>query len=201
MKLDSKNIFVVKENNKIKHILVSLFNYFNEIDEYDQIFVPTYNKSESKTVNILVAGVSGSGKSAFINRILGEKRAFSTGLFKTSKVNEYYHHGDCPLKLIDSGGFQIGTNIELKTVDDYLKKNNLEHKNIDKKIHFIFYLFKSDNKFEDLEFDIIKSLGSFKVNIYFIITFNEREEEEMNKKFLKYSFKDCIKKRKIRKMN
>ena len=199
MKLDSKNIFVVKENNKLKHILVSLFNYFNEIDENDQIFVPTYNKSESKTINILVAGVSGSGKSAFINRILGEKRAFSTGISKTLKVNEYYHHGDCPLKLIDSAGFQIGTNIERETVDNYLKKNNLEHRNIDKKIHFIFYLFKSNNKFEDSEYDIIKSLGSFKVNIYFIITFNERDEEEMNKVNLKKSFKNCIKKKKNKK--
>jgi len=198
-KLDSKNIFVVKENNQIKNILVSLFNYFNEMDEYDQFIVPAYNKSESKTINILVAGVSGSGKSSFINRILGEKRALSTKLSKTSKFNEYYHHGDVPLKLIDSEGFQIGTNKELETVDNYLKKNNLEHKNIDKKIHFIFYLFKSVNKIQDLEYDIIKSLGSFKVNIYFIITFNEREEEEMNKKELKNSFIDCIKEKKNKK--
>lgn len=192
MKYDSKNIFFENQKFKVIDILKRLDNYFNEKDE-DEIQV-NYKKNE--TINFLVAGKRGSGKSSFINRILGEKRALSNILYKTSKVNEYYHK-EYPLKLIDTAGFQIGSEEESLTIDNFLRINNLEHKNISKRIHYIFYIFKSSdstgNKFEDKEYDIIKALYSFKVNIYFIITFTKNNQEKSNKKNFKNSLIKCIK--------
>ena len=113
-------------------------------------------------------------------------------LYKTSKINEYYHK-EYPLKLIGTAGFQIGTEEESLTIETFLKINNLEHKNISKRIHYIFYIYKSGNKLEDKEYDIIKTLYCFKVNIYFIITFTKKNQENLNKKQFKNSLIKCIK--------
>ena len=187
-KLDSRNIYIENENINFIDIINSIYNYFFECDSN---FVKSNN---NYTINILVSGSRGSGKSTLINRILGEKRAFSSNLSKTSKLNEYYHK-NYPIKLIDSAGFQIG-NDEYLPVDVFLKNNNLENKNMDKRIHFIFYTFKYESKMSDKEYEIIKSLYSFNVNIYFIIssiTKNTKKRIEMGKNNFKDLLLECMK--------
>lgn len=68
-----------------------------------------------------------------------------------------------------------------------MKENNLNYDNISKKIHFIFFLLKKNDKIEEKEIEIIKALYSFNIEIFFLITFMEEDEEESSKMEFKES--------------
>ena len=184
-KLDSRNISLENKETIFEKI-ENIFNYFNENDEKNIDFNSNYNKSY--TVNILTIGKRGSGKSSLINRLLGEKKAFAQKNAKTLNTEEYYHRY-FPIKFIDSAGFEIGTLKQIENVTNFLEKNNLSYENIFKKIHFIFYLFKNNDKFEDIELEIIKKLFSFNIDIFFIITnMTNKNDEDLSKA----SFEDIL---------
>ena len=187
-KLDSRNISLENKETILEKI-ENIFNYFNENDEKNIYFNNNVNYNISYTINILTIGRRGSGKSTLINRLLGEKKAYAQKNAKTLNTKEYYHKY-YPIKFIDSAGFEIGTLSQIKNVTDFLEKNNLNYENIFKKIHFIFYLFKSNDKFEDIELKIIKQLSSFNIDIIFIMTNMTNEDDEESSKS---SFEDILK--------
>ena len=167
-KLDSRNIsFENKETipTKIKMI----YNYYNEIDEVNQ----NVNYNKSNMINILTIGRRGSGKSTLINRLLGEKKAYAQKSAKTLSIKEYYHKY-YPIKFIDSAGFEIGT---LKHIDNITEFLRINFRNIFQKIHFIFYEFKKDDKFDDNELKIIKELYKYNIEIFFVITHITEDDE------------------------
>ena len=179
-KLDSRNIFLENKDTILERIEL-IYNYYNENNENNEIEKDFNNNNNAydinNTVNIFVVGKRGAGKSTLINKLLGEKRAYAQKNAKTEKTKEYFHK-TYPLKLIDSAGFEIGKDSELINVEKFLEANNLNSENISKRIHFIFYLFKKDDKFEDKEIEIIKKLYSFNINMFFLITFMINDEEE-----------------------
>ena len=187
-KLDSRNISLENKETTLEKI-ENIFNYFNENDEKNIYFNNNVNYNISYTINILTIGRRGSGKSTLINRLLGEKKAYAQKNAKTLNTKEYYHKY-YPIKFIDSAGFEIGTLSQIKNVTEFLEKNNLNYENIFKKIHFIFYLFKSNDKFEDIELKIIKQLSSFNIDIIFIMTHMTNEDDEESSKS---SFEDILK--------
>ena len=187
-KLDSRNVFLETKETILEKI-ENIFNYYNENDEKNIDFNSYTNYNKSYTINILTIGRRGAGKSTLINRLLGEKKAYAQKNAKTLNTKEYYHRY-YPLKFIDSAGFEIGTLNQIKNVTDFLKQNNLNYENIFKKIHFIFYLFKSNDKFEDIELQIIKELSSFNIDIFFIITNMTFEDDEDSSKSF---FEDILK--------
>ena len=145
----------------------------------------------------MVIGKRGCGKSTLINRILGEKKAYAHINAKTPETREYYHR--CyPIKLIDSAGFEVGgldekkTN-EIKDIKKFLEENNLAYKNIKKKVHFIFYVFRANDKFDDSVIKLLKEFQSYNIETLFIITYSKLGEE----KIYKNNFKEQIKKNKI----
>ena len=186
-KLDSRNIFF-EEKNTILERIKKIYNYFNEKDEEAIYFVNTYYDM-SNTINILTIGKRGSGKSTLINKILGEKKAYAHKNAKTLKTKEYYHKY-YPLKFVDSAGFEIGEKTQIENVSEFLEKNNLNYINIYKKIHFIFYLFKNDDKFENIEFKIIKQLSTYNIDILFIVTYMKEDDKQP---FI-YNLKEALKK-------
>ena len=187
-KLDSRNIFLENKETIIYRI-EELYNFYNEKEEMSIDIIGSSNYDKYNTINIFTVGKRGSGKSTLINRLLGEKKAYAQKNARTDKTKEYYHK--CyPIKLIDSAGFEIGKNNELINAEDFLKKNNLNFENINKKIHFIFYLFKNNDKLEDKEIEIIKKFYSFNIDIFFIITFMKEDDEESSKA----DFEDILKK-------
>ena len=107
-KLDSRNIYIDTEET-ILDTINKIYNYYNGdyILNYDN---DEDEKGEKyyidKTINILVIGKRGCGKSTLINRILGEKKAFAHINAKTPETREYYHRY-YPIKLIDSAGFEV----------------------------------------------------------------------------------------------
>ena len=55
--------------------------------------------------NILLCSLTGTGKSTFINKIMGEKKSFS---LKSTYRNNFYIHKDYPIKIIDVCCFAEG---------------------------------------------------------------------------------------------
>ena len=180
-KLDSRNISCETKDTILEKIK-NIFNYFNENDEKNIDFNIISNYDKSYTINILTIGKRGSGKSTIINRLLGEKKAYDNQSAKTLNTKEYFHRY-YPIKFIDSEGFEIWISNQIANVKNYLQKHNLNYENLYKKIHFIFYLFKGNDKFEDVEFDIIKELFNFNIYIIFILT-NINDDIEASKKNL-----------------
>ena len=60
-------------------------------------------------------------------------------------------------------------------------------------MHFIFYVFRANDKFDDSVIQLLKKLLDFKIEIFFIITYSKQGEE----KIYKNNFKTQIKKDKI----
>ena len=199
-KIDSRNIFIDTEETVINTIK-KIYNYYNgdyliNIEDNDENDLKgKYNIT--KTINILVIGKRGCGKSTLINRILGEKKAFAHINAKTPKTREYYHKY-YPIKFIDSAGFEVDglndkkTN-EIKDIDKFLEENNLALKNINKKVHFIFYVFRANDKFDSSVIQILQRFQSYNIEIFFIITYSKNKEE----KLYKNNFKQQIKENKI----
>ena len=71
-----------------------------------------------------------------------------------------------------------------------MKNNNLNNENISKKIHFIFYLFKKNDKHDEKEIELIMKLYSFNIEMFFIITFITEDDEETSLS----EFEEAIKK-------
>lgn len=187
-KLDSRNLFL-ENKETILDRLEQIYNYFNENDEINIDFNDNSSYDKNCTINILTVGVRGSGKSTLINRLLGEKKAYAQKNARTERTKEYYHK--CyPLKFIDSAGFEIGKNSELLNIENFLKNNNLNNENISKKIHFIFYLFKKNDKHDEKEIELIMKLYSFNIEMFFIITFITEDDEESSLS----EFEEAIKK-------
>jgi len=199
-KLDSRNIYFETEE-KIINTIKKIYNYYNS--DYTISLNDDDEKKErekyniTKTINILVMGKRGSGKSTFINRVLGEKKAYAQVNAKTSKTREYFHKY-YPIKFIDSAGFQVDglerkDLNEIQDINKYLEEHNLTYNNIKKKVHFIFYVFRANDKFDDSVIQLLKKLLDFKIEIFFIITYSKQGEE----KIYKNNFKTQIKKDKI----
>ena len=192
-KLDSRNIYFDTKKT-ILPTITKIYNYYNGdfITELDNGEKDNYNYDLSKTLNILVIGKRGHGKSTLINRILGEKRAYAHPNANTPNTKIYYHKY-YPIKFIDSAGFETGEISNINNIKDYLEKKNLVYKDIYKKIHFIFYVFGEKDKFEDAIVKILQKLQTYKVEIFFIITNSTKGREIITKN----NFKDTIKSKKI----
>ena len=199
-KLDSRNIYIETEETIINTIN-KIYNYYNGDyfinfeDNDEDNFKRRYNIT--KTINILCIGKRGSGKSTLINIILGEKKAFAHINAKTPKTREYYHKY-YPIKFIDSAGFEVDglnekkTN-EIKDINKFLEDNNLDLKNINKKVHFIFYVFRANDKLDSSVIQILQRFESYNIETFFIITYSKNKEE----KLYKNNFKEQIKQNKI----
>ena len=101
------NIIVINNYNKLAWTLLKIYMYFNQIDDYDFIdFIIQNNlldknieglKEEKEQIinnnhfiNIKICGLSSVGKSTFINKILGEKRALIDEVTGTTNGNHIY---------------------------------------------------------------------------------------------------------------
>ena len=59
------------------------------------------------TANIMVAGITGTGKSTLINSIFGEEMAATgSGRPVTDRINEY-QNGDIPIHIYDTVGLEL----------------------------------------------------------------------------------------------
>ncbi|KAL6041185.1 hypothetical protein STEG23_022891 [Scotinomys teguina] len=121
------------------------------------------NNIDNATINIAVTGMSGAGKSSFINALMGvgheDQGAAEVGVVETTmERNSYKHPRIKTLTLWDLPG--IGTmNFPPK---DYLEQVKFQE--------YDFFIIVSATRFTKLELDLAKAIRFMKKNYYFVRT-------------------------------
>lgn len=146
-----------------------------------------------KTLNIIVAGKTGVGKSTLINSVFREKLA-ETGMGKpvTDHVRKITKKG-MPLAIYDTRGFELGKEVQTevkKEVIDTISKG-LATQDINKAIHCIWYCINTaSNRVEPEEIEWLKELSKdnqiTQVPIIIVLTqsFSKKKADEMRKMLL-----------------
>ncbi len=132
----------------------------------------------SFTFNILVCGKPGAGKSALINRILGQEKCFSgKGTSSLTQRVVKYISQKYPILIYDTPGFEKPEDITRiqKLIEDKNKTLN-EEKN---RIHCVFYVMnvKAERTFIDKEYEFLSDLLNQKMDILFIATHAETKKK------------------------
>ena len=179
-KLDVRNISVIHNIENIYSIIIQRHNYFNQIETNINNQFDT-----SCTINALFAGNSGTGKSTFINRLLGEKRAYVSDKAKT-KIYDVYYHKFIPLKLFDSIGFEVGKTEENKDLKNIIKSNESFEK-IMEKIHVVYFMLQNE-KLNTVQLDFINYVIDKNISIFLIG--NKIEKINLKRKSFKSAIND-----------
>ena len=222
---DFNNIIILNayEYSKLYIYLVKIYCYFNQLgDGFFKEFIENSIFSKSKEFeylfnyhyfNIMFCGETGTGKSSAINKILGEKRAFTKSTDVSATIREnYYIHKKYPIKLIDTCGFSEGNesedlkkNIEKiysKEIDNILiDVNNNDFSYFSDKrneIHLILYFVIRDSKTEPKNgTGLTRVLETANDNNIFIIkVINKCREKVFLRKKEKDNLIDVLKKNK-----
>ena len=177
------------ENNlfNLNSNLIECSAFFNELgDQFkypfqlqDEKLFDSISKDINKncaTLNILICGRYGVGKSAFINGILHSSICKSyEGGECTHRINKYFHR-KLPIIFYDTPG--IATKDKINNIINFIEINN-ESQIIQSKIHAVFYLFSCRAiifyDFESEMFEYI--LKKLKLPLYLLETGNESKED------------------------
>lgn len=175
---DIRNLFAYKfpktleEKSQLKKKLNYIFNYYNSIASTDQ--------SKINSLNIMIAGQAGAGKSTLQNLLQGEKIAREgEGGAITFKIS-FYTDKRYNLTKIDSPGFENEktVNYVLGEIRKFRSQMTATKDHID----CIIYLIKSssDRIFYDMEKNLIKEIIGYEdVEIIFCSnTFGLEEESD-----------------------
>ena len=115
-----------------------------------------------KTLNIIVAGKTGVGKSTLINAVFKEKLA-NTGVGKpvTTHMQKFYKE-DIPLSIYDTRGFELRKEVQDEVKQEVLNTINdgFAKKDINEVIHCIWYCINTaSNRIEPEEIEWLRELS------------------------------------------
>ena len=188
----NKNFIKKSTEDDLIDILINIIqfaSYYNQLgDEIgfpkkfkDKILLEKDNYLMTKylfTINILLCGRPGSGKSTLINKILGKERCYAKKGKDTMTNNIIkYIHEKYPLVLYDSPGFVGAEDIERINKLIEIKQNALnKEKN---SIHCIFYVLNksSERGFFLNEYEFISNLIKQKMDVFIVTTHAETEDK------------------------
>lgn len=215
---DELNIysFLYERNNFINKLINELWQctiYFNQIPS---MYLPMTQESEKFeirvqklpfTLNILLAGENGTGKSTFINTLNNRKTAYESdnGVLRTNKITEYLISikekdikdiiNDNSIntnrvfnyKICDTMGFSLD-NKELKELINYIKEYSDESTKVKDSIHCILY-FLNENNYNRIYNGVLRDFFNFlyikKIKVIFIINFNDGKKHVCKTKLKK----------------
>ena len=169
----------IDDTKKIFELICKFRNYYHEEGDSFESF--NEQISTNYKFNILVCGRAGTGKSSFINKFLGSRKAKEgEGLSVTHKIVTY-SHPDYPINISDTPGFE-----DEKTLEKVKKLLNLYNKQLidaKKKINLIIYLFPySERSILSLELPLLENLKNYNTDIIFVMN---HVNESINKNHYK----------------
>ena len=145
------------------------------------------------TLNIIVAGKTGVGKSTLINAVFKEKLA-ETGMGKpvTTYMRKITKKG-VPLAIYDTRGFELGKEVQAEVKQEVMDtiSKGLATQDINKAIHCIWYCINTaSNRIEPEEIEWLKELSMenqiTQVPIVVVLTqsFSKKKAQEMRQTLL-----------------
>lgn len=190
-----------------------LYRYYNNIGDIytiinEMLEQPEFSKNDDKnddkyrypsTLNILVIGRSGGGKSTLINILLNEKekRAHTGSMLfglSNTKLFSRYIHQKYPITFIDTPGIERKEDFE--RMKNYLSETKKlfgdDGKN---KIHSILYIINSSEPryFNYNEKSLIEFIKEKNIQIFFVCTRSEDEMNALNREeFIKVNLKQIF---------
>ena len=193
-KFNKNFIRICKEENRIEQLIntIEIASYYNQLgDEIgypkkftDQSLLEKDNYLITKylfTINILLCGRPGAGKSTLINNILGKEKSLAKLGSNTITTNIVkYIHEKYPLVLYDSPGFETEKNIE--AVQKLITEKNQTLNEEKNRIHCIFYVLnrKNERTFIKKEYEFLANLIKQNMDVFIVATHAESKENSEN---------------------
>jgi len=194
---------------KIIDKIKNLYRYYNNIGDIYTImneklgqpnidkFCKENNFKNIVTLNILVMGRLGAGKSTLINILLDEKKAHTgvefLGKSNTKLFSRYVHH-EHPIVFIDTPG--IENKCDYEKIKNYLLDTKEFYGGGKNKIHTVLYIINSSDVryFNKDEIELIKLIiANMKIPIFFVCTRAlNKEYAANNKEFVKINLKQIF---------
>ena len=147
----------------------------------------TFDHDSFNSLNIMVAGKSGVGKSTLINSFFREELT-ETGIGRpfTQEIS-YYARDDFPLSIYDVPGLELDEKTHKKLIDKIFNTIKTQHSTKDPKkyIHCLWYCISCTSKrYEQSEIDFIKTISKNpnlgNIPFFIIITqcYNENDRDQ-----------------------
>lgn len=145
--------------------------------------VDSLDKDELPTANIMVAGITGTGKSTLLNAIFGADLA-ETGKGRpvTAHIDEY-QSVDVPIHIWDTVGLELDSEKTKASINSIRQTiaEKAEAKDQFDRVHAIWYCINSgSNRYQGAELDFIKNLHSIGVPFIIVLTQCIGDPDEIN---------------------
>lgn len=148
---------------------------FAQVDSLDSAKLPT--------ANIMVAGITGTGKSTLVNAVFGEDLAETGfGVPVTQNISEY-DCSDLPIRIWDTVGLELDSDKTARTIKSIKDKiyEKAEMPNLSDRMHAIWYCINSRSmRYQSVETEFVKSLHSIGVPFIIVLTQCIGAEDEVN---------------------
>ena len=145
-------------------------DYTNDIKQLMEVI-----DSKWKNFNIMVLGLTGSGKSTLINSVFGKNvAAVGAGKPITKEITCYKNGTLC---LYDTEGIEVDGNQQERIINDICATiRSCSHQGIENQIHMIWYCVDATGRIQDIELTLLKRVNQCikeakkDIPIIFIIT-------------------------------
>lgn len=149
------------------------------------------DREDLPVANIMVAGITGTGKSTLVNAVFGsEMAATGDGKPVTERIAEYGNK-DLPIHIWDTVGLELDSEKTRKSIESIKATitKKAEANDPYDRVHAIWYCINSGStRYQGAELEFIKKLHSLHVPFIIVLTKCSGDEDEVNK------FEDEIKK-------
>ena len=197
--IDRNKYFEIAYYNKnnysdIYEKIKTIYNYYFNISDGITNFIPIINdfvlckenfENESimkykATLNVLIIGRPGCGKSTLINLLLNERRAREGLGYSITRLYSQYVHKKYPITFTDTPGFEDDES--LKQMERFLSIYNTFFKKGRNKYHLVLYLINTSNErsFLGIELYLIDYINkNLNIPIFFVCTHSRTEESSI----------------------